>query len=227
MGFGPCQGYQKEQARVKMATQVTVIRHGETQWNVEGRIQGHQPVGLNNRGAEQALSVAKRLGEERFEALYSSDLPRAMETAREISRTNGMKILADSRLREWKLGILEGLSSEDAAVRYPVAYAAFRTEIPDYVVPDGESSRQRYERAVTCISDLALRHPGECIAVVSHGGILDDLYRYAGNIPLERPRDFQLFNASLNIFQIDGDRWEIVSWGDIQHLEEIGTMGEW
>jgi probable phosphoglycerate mutase len=150
-----------------------------------------------------------------------------METAREISKTTGKEILPDARLREWKLGILEGLASEEAEENFPEAYTAFRTEIPDYVIPEGESIRQRYERAVACIQDLALRHSGGEIVVVSHGGVLDDLYRFAMNIPLDRPREFQLFNASLNVFHIDDDRWELVSWGDIQHLDGIGSMGEW
>ena len=210
-----------------METKVTVVRHGETQWNAEGRIQGHQLVGLNRRGIQQAVAVAKRLLAESFGTLYSSDLPRAMETAREISKTTGKEILPDSRLREWNLGILEGLASEEAEENFPEVYTAFRTEIPDYVIPEGESIRQRHERAVACIQDLALRHIGCEVVVVSHGGVLDDLYRFAMDIPLDRPREFQLFNASLNVFHIDEDRWELVSWGDIQHLDGIGSMGEW
>ena len=210
-----------------MSTVVTVVRHGETQWNAEGRIQGHQAIGLNERGFRQAEALAVRLQGEVFDAFYSSDLQRAMDTAQVISSVTGQEMVKDSRLREWKLGVLEGLASEDAALRYPEAYAAFRTEMPDYRIPDGESIRQRFERSVDCIKDLALRHQGGKILVVSHGGVLDDLYRFAMEISLEVPRDFKLYNASLNTFRIGAAKWDVVSWGDVHHLDKIGTMGEW
>jgi probable phosphoglycerate mutase len=210
-----------------MDTVVTVVRHGETQWNAEGRIQGHQPVGLNERGLRQAEALASRLRGEAYEAFYSSDLRRAMDTAEAISRVTGQEIFKDSRLREWKLGVLEGLASEDAALRYPEAYTAFRKENPGYLIPGGESIRQRFERSIDCINDLASRYEGAKILVVSHGGVLDDLYRFANEIPLDEPRDFKLYNASLNTFRIGVETWDVVCWGDVQHLDKIGTMGEW
>ncbi|MDA0746549.1 MAG: histidine phosphatase family protein [bacterium] len=208
-------------------TEVLVVRHGETAWNAEGRIQGHRPVGLNERGKAQAAATADRLASERFDILYSSDLERAMETARAIAGRTGHEIFPDVRLREWNLGVLEGLSSADAEVRYPEAYRAYRVEQPDVVIPGGESLQQRYERSVAGVVDLAARHAGERIVIVTHGGVLDDLYRRTKHIPLDAPRDFKIYNSSLNTFHIHGETWTLIRWGEIEHLEGIGAMGDW
>ena len=210
-----------------MATEFILVRHGETAWNADGRIQGHLPTALNARGMRQAEAVASRLAGEAFDALYSSDLKRAMQTAQAIGEAAGCDTIPDARFREWKLGVLEGLTDAEAEARHPDAYRAYCRLDPDYAIPEGESIRERYRRSTQGAAELAARHPEGRFVVVAHGGVLDDFYRRATGLPLESPRDFKLFNASLNTFQIRNGAWTLVRWGDIDHLREIGSMGEW
>jgi probable phosphoglycerate mutase len=209
------------------STELIIVRHGETAWNVECRIQGQLHVDLNERGRMQARAAALALADEVFEALYSSDLRRALQTADAIAGTTGKTIATDPRLREWSLGILEGLSSDEAEAKFPDVYNAFRVEDPDYLIPEGESIRQRYERSTEAVSEIAGRHPGERVVIVTHGGVLDDLYRRTKGLALDSRKDFKIYNGGINRLEVTGDRWEIVSWGDIGHLEEIGSLGEW
>jgi len=210
-----------------MSTELILVRHGETEWNAIGRIQGHLTVFLNDRGQAQAEAVAKRLENESFHALYSSDLDRTMQTAEAIARLTGHEIHKDTRLREWNLGVLSGLKQSEAKIKYPDVYAIYHHERVDDPIPDGESIRERYTRVVTCVEEIASAHKGERIVVVTHGGALGDCYRKATGLALDRPMDVELYNCGLNTFVIDGQNWELESWGDIAHLAGIGSMGGW
>jgi probable phosphoglycerate mutase len=208
-------------------TYVVAVRHGETDWNVNHRIQGQLPVALNARGQAQAAAAAERLASEAIDAIYSSDLARAMQTAEVIAERHGTSPIPDDRMREWSLGILEGLLCDEAEVKHPEPYRAFRVEDPDYVVPGGESIRQRYARATKAVSEIADRHAGGRVMVVTHGGVLDDLYRRTMGLPLDARRDFEIHNGGVNVIRIAGDVWEMVTWGEIGHLEAIGSLGSW
>jgi probable phosphoglycerate mutase len=210
-----------------MTTEIIVARHGETEWNAIGRIQGHLGEGLNSRGRRQARAVAQRLAEEDFDALISSDLERAMETAAAIRAATGHSIAADPRLREWDLGVLSGLPKTEARHRHPDAYLVYSEHRVDIPVPGGESIRQRYRRTTAALEEHAAAFSGGRILVVSHGGPLDDFYRRATGMPLEAPRSFRLYNAGLHRFRIDGRSWELCGWGDIAHLDGIGSLGHW
>ncbi len=113
------------------------------------------------------------------DVLYSSDLGRAMQTARIIAGRLGMDVVTDVRLRERHLGILQGMTMAEFRERHPSEYALFRGPDPDYVIPDGESVRQRYERGVLCAGELAEQHPGQRVLIVTHGGIVESLLRHA------------------------------------------------
>jgi len=208
-----------------MPTELILIRHGETEWNAVGRIQGHRAVDLNARGHQQAQAVAKRLKTEEFDALYTSDLSRAAQTAEAIQ--TGHPITTDTRLREWDLGVLAGLTAQEAETQYPKAYAIYRDSRIDDRIPQGESIRDRYTRVTTRLEEITSRHPDQRIVVVTHGGPLGDCYRRATNMPLEAPRDFQLYNASINTFTLTGSTWKLNTWGDIGHLQSIGSLGDW
>lgn len=210
-----------------MATQIILIRHGETDWNVEGRIQGHLPIPLNERGQAQADTVAARLKAVPFSALYSSDLLRACQTAEAIARTSGNEVTCDERLREWDLGVLSGLMRSLAEDLHPEAFGIYRNRIIDEPVPGGESVRQRYERVTGAVQEIASAHPEETVVVVSHGGPLGDCYRRASGAPLDSGISVDLFNASINVIRIDSNGWEVESWGDIDHLENLGTLANW
>jgi probable phosphoglycerate mutase len=200
-------------------THFIAIRHGETGWNRESRFQGHLNSALNDEGLAQAHALGERLAGERFDLLLSSDLGRALQTASAIALRTGHEIVIESRLRERRMGIFQGLTPTEVQARYPQEYARFSSHDPDYVIPEGESARQLFERSVCCFTELARRHAGLTLATVTHGGVLAMLYRHAVAMPLEAPRDFPLHNTGVNRFRHRMGAWQLQSWGDIAHLE--------
>ncbi len=208
------------------ATEFIVVRHGETAWNAEGRLQGHLDSPLNEEGLAQALLLGECLARERFSQLYSSDLGRALQTVQPIADRSGRRVVSDARLRERNLGVFQGLTGAECERRSPEHYARFKLRDPDHVIPGGESMRQVYERVSGVFADLARKHPGERAVVVTHGGALDALYRFANGLRLEQPRDFPIFNASVNVVRQEEGRWSIVRWGDISHLTRDAALDD-
>lgn len=204
-------------------TTLIVIRHGETTWNREKRMQGVTDTALSDIGRVQAQALGRRLKAHRFAALYSSSLSRALHTAQAISEHTGREVVVDERLRERCFGIFEGLTAAEIAERYPREHALFVGADPDYEVPGGECARGFSVRCLGCLEEIAARHPGEEVVVVSHGLVLDSLYRAAhGLSPAER-RPVPLVNASVNRFGYGAGAWRMEAWGDVSHLapEEI------
>ncbi|HSE02462.1 MAG TPA: histidine phosphatase family protein [Burkholderiales bacterium] len=199
-------------------TTLMVIRHGETAWNREKRMQGTTDTPLSEVGREQARSLGRRLAGHAFAALYTSDLARARDTARAIAELTGREAVADPRLQERRFGIFEGLTAEEIVARYPEEHARFASRDPDYAVPGGESARSFTERCIGCLAEIAGRHPGSEIVVVTHGLVLDSLYRAAHGLDHGARRPVPLINASLNIFGYDAGAWRLELWGDISHL---------
>ena len=199
-------------------TQLIIVRHGETEWNIAGIRQGHLDSKLTEKGVAQAKALGQRLGRERFSTLYSSDLGRAIQTAREIADVTGHEIVTDSRLRERHLGIFQGLNAEEITKKYPEERRLFRTQGPDSVIPEGESMRQQVERNVAYLNDLAHKHTGETIVVVTHGGVVSGFFRHTLSIPLDAPRRFEFVNAGLNVFIHEEQNWLLLTWGDVSHL---------
>ena len=179
-------------------THLIAIRHGETEWNRDGRFQGHLNSVLNREGLAQAEALGERLATEHFDLLLSSDLGRALQTASAIALRSGHEVVVEPRLRERRMGVFQGLTAAEVQARYPDEYARFSTRDPDYVIPEGESMRQLFERSVACFNQLAARHAGLTLAAITHGGVLAMLYRHARAIPLETPRDFPLHNTGVN-----------------------------
>jgi len=202
-------------------TELVVVRHGETVWNAERRMQGQQNSPLSERGRAQARALGARFLTEPFDHLYSSDLERAYQTAEAIAARTGHEIKVDTRLRERAFGIFEGLTAAEMAERHPDHYAKFRARDPDFALPGGECTRDFFARSMACFDDLGTRHPGERVVVVAHGMLLDALYRAARGLDLIVARDVDLFNASLNVFHYHTTHWEVVCWGDCAHLDEI------
>lgn len=202
-----------------MKTELILLRHGETEWNSLGRFQGHLDSPLNSEGLRQADALAARLTSVSFQALYSSDLGRALETARRIAARTGHGVSQDPRLRERGLGILEGHTREEAKQRHPETFSRYSSEGPDFIVPGGESVAQRLRHAVECLEELGARHPGERVVVVTHGGVLSGLLRRFLGIPYEMPRAFSVLNASWNQFDFHERKFQLVTWGDVNHLK--------
>lgn len=203
-------------------THVIVVRHGETEWNNEKRWQGHLDSPLTSKGLAQARALAGRLAHQRFNVLYSSDLGRAYRTAQIISAATGHSVAPDARLRERHLGIFQGLTSEEIRQGHAEEYERHRARDPDHVLPGGESLSQQVERNVACFEELAQKHLGESIVVVTHGGVLSGLFRHVLSIPLEAPRRFEFPNSSLNVFIFREGYWTLQTWGDVGHLDGEG-----
>lgn len=205
-------------------TQLIIVRHGQTQWNLKLIRQGHLDSPLTEMGVAQAKALAQRLARESFTALYSSDLGRALQTAQMIAEATGHKVVTDPRLRERHLGIFQGLNGDEIREKYPEEYRMHRTVGPTYVIPDGESVEQQVARNVEYLKEIAERHVGEKIVVVTHGGVLSGLFRHTFSIPFTAPRRFEFTNASLNVFNYEDGNWFLQTWGDISHLGSVGTV---
>jgi probable phosphoglycerate mutase len=209
------------------ATRVILVRHGETDWNAEGRIQGHLDIPLNERGRAQAAAVGDCLATRPVGALYSSDLLRARQTAEAIARRGGHSVRTDQRMREWDLGILSGLLRTAAADLHPEAFRILRDRVADQPVPGGESIRARSQRVTAAVQEIADRHRGRAVVIVTHGGPLGDCYRHAIGEPPESRVKVELFNAGINLISVREDAWTIEAWGAVEHLEDVGTLGNW
>ena len=209
-----------------LPTQFIVVRHGETAWNAQGRIQGHLDSPLNEEGLAQALLLGERLGAEPFDHFYCSDLGRAQQTAQPIADRSGKAPTTTARLRERNLGVFQGLTGTQCERLHPADYQRFHARDPDHAMPGGESIRELYRRVSGLFDELAVSHAGARIAIVTHGGVLDALHRYVMRIPLEQPRDFPIYNASLNWIRHEPGKWIIERWGDISHLTRDAALDD-
>ncbi len=201
-------------------TQVILIRHGETLWNQQRRMQGHSNRPLSETGVRQASQLAQRLGQLEFSTLYSSDSERAHHTARCVAEVTGHDIVLEPRLRERHFGVFEGLTGTEISSQFPEAYARFKARDQDYVIPGGgESARQFRTRVSACLQQIAERHARELVVVITHGLVLDVFYRAALGIPHELPRIHELVNAGINRLRYDSGAWHIEAWADGSHLD--------
>jgi probable phosphoglycerate mutase len=207
-------------------TTLLLVRHGETPWNVESRIQGHLDIALNPLGVAQAEAVGKRLASEPFDAIYSSDLIRALQTARLAVSDPGRNIIRDQRLRERHLGVLQGLTAEEAMAAHPAAWKAFKSRDPDLELAGGEKLGEFSRRVVDFVEAVLKAHAGGRVVLVTHGGVLDAAYRHALGMPLSVSRNFPIYNASVNVISNHDGRWKIESWGDVSHLPQELAMDD-
>ncbi|MES2739608.1 MAG: histidine phosphatase family protein [Pseudomonadota bacterium] len=205
-----------------MRTTIVLIRHGETAWNAERRLQGHTDIALNAQGVRQAEALGAALAGEPLAAIVSSDLQRARQTAAALQAHHGLAMHSDPQLRERCYGDFEGRLYQDIAALYPDHYAAWQARQIDAVMPGGareaESFRQFYDRCVAAIAHWAGRYAGRTIALVAHGGVLECAYRAALAMPLDSPRDFQVKNASINRFSFIDGKLSLTQWGEVAHL---------
>ena len=204
-----------------LPTRLCIIRHGETDWNVEKRIQGHTDIPLNDTGRAQAQAMAGTAAQQRFDAIYSSDLMRARETAAVLAQREAHEVKLLAQLRERHYGIFQGLTAAQGAELYPAAYARYLARDPDDRLETGESLSGFAARVVAGIDWLVRHHGGQRLAVVCHSGVLDVVYRRATGRPLDRPRDFTIPNCAFNWFHCDAEDWQLDAWGDCHHLRSV------
>jgi probable phosphoglycerate mutase len=200
---------------------IVLIRHGETAWNAERRLQGHLDVDLNETGLRQAELLAQVLQGERFDALVCSDLSRARKTAAPLAALQGLTPVVDPAWRERCYGALEGHSYDQIGALFPEAYAAMRARAKDYRYPQGENTAETLlefsARSVAALT-RALQSGARRIAVVTHGGVLDCINHHARGIDISLPRDFDIPNTGINRLSWDGKALKILQWADVDHL---------
>lgn len=206
-------------------TEFILVRHGETIWNATGRIQGQGDSPLTARGIAQARAVAQRLQHEPFTTLYASHLKRVIETARYLAAMTGHAITIDERLQERAYGIFEGLTYEEAQSQHSEVYAAYQEQryTADYALPGAESLRRLSERGQAVLQELAQKHPGERLVIVSHGAFLGAVLRAFLGVPIGGKHGFRLANGSISeVVFADGD-WRVTTLGEIYHLRDLGV----
>ena len=207
-------------------TDILLIRHGETAWNRMRRMQGHIDIGLNDEGQRQARSLARALQSERPAAIYASDLQRARNTAQAVADTHQLPVHIDIALRERCYGAFEGLMYDEISLQHPEAFALWQSRDPQARFPAGEREAETLEefhqRSVDVITRIAQQHPDQRIVIVTHGGVLDCLYRAAHDLSITSPRDFAILNAAINRLRWDGHQFRVQQWADATHLEADG-----
>jgi probable phosphoglycerate mutase len=212
-------------------TRIIAVRHGETDWNVATRIQGQLDIALNEKGRWQARRVAQALAEETLDAVYSSDLARAYATAQAIAAAQSAlstPVQTHTGLRERGFGKFEGHTYAAIEEQWPEESRRWRIREPDFAPQGGETPVQVMARVGAAVNDIAARHPGEHIAVVAHGGVLDMLYRLATRQSVSAPRSWELGNTAINRLLWTPDALTLVGWADTRHLDgaqrdEIGA----
>jgi len=202
-----------------MTTRLCIVRHGETAWNAEHRVQGQLDVPLNAIGLAQAQAAAKVLAREKFDVIYSSDLSRARQTAAPTAERLSMQVAIDPALRERHYGIFERLTYAEVKEKFPEDYARFHARDPDYDFRTGESLTNFSARSIAVISKIADENRDRSILVFTHGGVLDYLYRFITGLSLSADRDFGIPNAGLNRIEVTPAGWQIRAWADVAHLE--------
>lgn len=211
------------------ATRIIAIRHGETAWNVDTRLQGHTDIGLNARGQWQAQRAAEALADEDIAAIYSSDLSRASATAQAIAdkstRLGSLPLRLHTGLRERGFGIFEGQTYAQIASDWPEESKRWRQRDPHYAPHGGESLTQMRDRIVHAVNTIAAQHMGEQILLAAHGGVMDALYRLATHQDIESPRTWELGNAAINRLLWTPDGLSLVGWSDTRHLDDA-TLDE-
>ncbi len=207
------------------ATELILIRHGETDWNRELRFQGHIDVPLNDMGHEQARRLALRLAGETVQRLISSDLLRAQQTATPAAQQLKLDVVTTVTLREQHFGVVEGLRADEIQLQHPRAWEEWLQFREDHAMPEGESARDFHARIVAALGTIAAAHAGERVLVVTHGGVLDMVWRTAHGLSLSGPRQSDIPNAGFNRIRIADaatpSRIDILDWADTRHLDDL------
>lgn len=208
-----------------MKTKLLLIRHGETAWNAEHRIQGKLDIPLSPLGMLQSARLADCLANEPIEAVYSSGQSRAWLTAAPLAARLGLQVIAEPRLRERSFGVFEGLTLDEIAAQYPAEFIKWRERDLEWRPEGGESGQQLIDRVMSAVTEIGARHRRQTVALVSHGGVLDVVYRAARLLQWHAPREHQMLNAAVNRLTVLASESAPISlsidlWGDVAHLQE-------
>lgn len=204
-------------------TRILAIRHGETAWNVDTRLQGHLDIPLNDMGLRQAQHLAQALVQrEAIDAIYTSDLSRAHTTALAIAQAVGRSVRVHAGLRERHFGAFQGRTFAQIETELPEQAWHWRKRTPEWTPPGGgESLIVLRDRVIKTVDALAAAHAGQHMVLVAHGGVLDILYRAATRLDLQAPRTWQLTNTAVNRLLWSPQGLSLVGWGDTSHLDAM------
>ncbi len=199
-------------------TEIILIRHGETEWNSQQRMQGHSNSDLSSVGQAQIQALGQWMKNVPFDLIYSSDSLRAKQTAEAITQFSGHELQFDQRLREKNLGVFEGLTSEEARERHPEVFRLFKTAGSKYVIDEGESTQQLQDRALEIVDEIRIKHPEERVLLVTHGGFIRVVMKHSLGLSLETPTRFLIRNTG--VFRLVWeDKWLVSQMGGVSHLE--------
>lgn len=200
-------------------TEIILIRHGETEWNSQKRMQGHSNSDLSEVGRGQIQALGELMKNVSFDHIYSSDSLRTRQTAEAITQYSGHTLQFDQRIREKNLGVFEGLTSTEAKERHPEVYRLFKTAGANYVIDEGESTQQLLERALEFSEEIRLRHPQERVVMVTHGGVVRVLMKHALGLSIDAPTRFIIKNTGI-FGLIWNENWLVTQMGGVSHLEK-------
>ena len=199
-------------------TEIILIRHGETEWNSQQRMQGHSNSDLSSVGQAQIQALGQWMKNVPFDHIYSSDSLRAKQTAEAITQFSGHELKIDLRLREKNLGVFEGLTSEEAWERHPEVFRLFKTAGSKYVIDEGESTQQLQDRALEIVNEIRIKHPEKRVLLVTHGGFIRVVMKHSLGLSLETPTRFLIRNTG--VFRLVWeDKWIVSQMGGVSHLE--------
>ena len=199
-------------------TEIILIRHGQTEWNSQQRMQGHSNSDLSSVGQAQIQALGQWMHNVPFDLIYSSDSLRAKQTAEAITQFSGHELKIDLRLREKNLGVFEGLTSEEAKERHPEVFRLFKTAGSKYVIDEGESTQQLQDRALEIVEEIRIKHPEERVLLVTHGGFIRVVMKHSLGLSLETPTRFLIRNTGV-FSLVWKDKWIVSQMGGVSHLE--------
>lgn len=205
-----------------MMTEFVAVRHGETDANLNGVLQGQSDTLLNELGLRQAQCASDRLKHEHFDLIFSSDLSRAFRTAELIAEPHQQPVMKLHALREWDLGVLQGGKWAELREKYPEVMNLFSEECAEVLVPGGESRSVFYQRVADCLDEMSERFSGKRILLVTHGGVLKAMFNHIVGEVSDHSRLPLTSNASVSQFRYIDGSWQLVSWNDIYHLRTFG-----
>ena len=206
--------------------EILLIRHGETAWNRERRMQGHIDIPLNDEGQRQARALGAALAAERPDAIWSSDLQRARQTAQAIADYHDLSVQVSESLRERCYGAFEGMTYQEIGERYAEAMKQWKARNLHARFPSGEREAETlhefHHRCIAAVNAIAHQYQDGKIVIVAHGGVLDCLYRAATGMALEAERHFGIVNAAINRLRWNADNFTLLQWADDAHLTVAG-----
>lgn len=211
-------------------THIIAIRHGQTDWNVAGKLQGQTDIALNADGIAQARQLAASMQEESIDAIYSSDLMRASQTAKIVAQGRTLAVVENSGLRERHFGCFQGMTFAQIEEQEPDAANSWKQRSPDFIPGEhldthaakGESLRTFFDRVIDAVDTIAAKHLGQNIVLVTHGGVLDVIYRAAAHLDIQAPRTWRLGNTSVSrLLWSPHGKLKLLSWADTSHLDQM------